>query len=178
MNDSNSIVTGDVPRSQLPISQRQRRTGQCTVCLRHLSLTTSGLVHQHGPGCAGNGYPPVDGSIIVCSSQSETSSSQSSAQLLSDDTPEPIDVLRSEPCRLLKRIPKASRSHAVDKLSTLLERIVAEPEEIQRWNDLLCFSHTCLGVPGGRGCVDVMCQVLLQKSIKHLTSTRRHTNQI
>jgi len=151
MNDSNSIVSGDVPRSQLPISQRQRRTGQCTVCLRHLSLTGSGLVHQHGPGCAGNGCPPVDGSIIVCSSQSETSSSQSTAQLLSDDTPELIDVLRSERCRLLKRIPKASRSLAADKLSTLLERIVADPDDIQRWNDLQRFSNACFAVQGGRG---------------------------
>jgi Reverse transcriptase (RNA-dependent DNA polymerase) len=146
MNDSNSVVVGDIPRSQ-----RQRRTGQCTVCLRHLSLTASGLVHQHGPGCAGNGCPPVDGSIVVCSGQSETSSSQSTAQLLSDDTPELIDVLRSERCRLLKRIPKASRSLAADKLSTLLERIVADSDDIQRWNDLLRFSHACLAVPGGRG---------------------------
>ena len=151
MNDSNSVVVGDLSRSQQPTSQRQRRTGQCTICLRHLSLTASGLVHQHGTGCAGNGCPPVDGSVNVGGRRSETSSSQSTAQLLSGDTPELIDVLRSERCRLLKRIPKASRSLAADKLSTLLERIVADPDDTQRWNDLLRFSHACLGVPGGRG---------------------------
>jgi len=44
-------------------SSAQRRTRQCTVCLRTLSLNAAGVIHQHGPcgaPCIGSGRtPPV-----------------------------------------------------------------------------------------------------------------------
>jgi hypothetical protein len=54
-------------------------------------------------------------------------------------------------CRLLKRIPKASRIVAAEKLAQLLTVIVANPDNMQAWIDLFLFPSSCLKVPGGRG---------------------------
>ena len=57
-----------------------------------------------------------------------------------------IDVIRAERCRVLKRIPKASRIPAAEKMSAILERIIANPDEPTLWSDLLRFTHACLAV--------------------------------
>ena len=44
-------------------SQNARCSGQCSRCLRLLSLTSAGLLHSHGSGCSGSGEMPVDGSV-------------------------------------------------------------------------------------------------------------------
>jgi hypothetical protein len=62
-----------------------------------------------------------------------------------------IDVIRVERCRVLKRISKASRIPAAEKMSAVLERIIANPDEPTLWSDLLRLTHACLAVPGRRG---------------------------
>jgi hypothetical protein len=62
-----------------------------------------------------------------------------------------IDAIKAERCRVLKRIPKASRIPAAEKMSAILERIIANPDEPTLWSDLLRFTHACLAVPGRRG---------------------------
>ena len=61
-----------------------------------------------------------------------------------------IDTIRAERCRLLKRIPKASRTLAADKLATVLARIIAKSDDMLAWEDLLHFCYACFAVPGGR----------------------------
>jgi len=133
---------------------RTRRTGQCCVCLRVLSLTAAGLIHQHGPspGCPGTGRQPVEGSI--CLKDPDLNATQPTTFIASANDNSQQDLLHSitsERCRVLKRIPKASRALAAEKLSAVLSRIVANPEDFSSWNDLLRFSFACLAVPGGRG---------------------------
>ena len=124
----------------------------CSVCLRILSLTNAGVIHQHGPGCQGTGHLPVDGSVnnkIIESSNDTQANKHSVATHVTTDSQELIDVIRSERCRLIKRIPKASRTSTADKLSTILDRIITDPDDPALC--LLRFSHACLAVPGGRG---------------------------
>jgi hypothetical protein len=54
-------------------------------------------------------------------------------------------------CRLLKRIPKASRLAVAEKLAMLLSVIIKSPNNLQAWIDLTLFPRCCLKVPGGRG---------------------------
>ncbi len=53
-----------------------RQNGQCTQCLRVLSLTSSGLLHAHGHGCLGSSQLPVAGSVsaVACSKRDAQSS--------------------------------------------------------------------------------------------------------
>ena len=134
--------------------QRIRRTGQCVVCLRVLSLTAAGLIHQHGPspGCPGTGRPPVDGSACLKDPElNATLPSTSTASSNNNSQHDLLQSIRSERCRLLKRIPKASRTLAAEKLAAVLSRIVANPDDVSAWSDLLYFSFACFAVPGGRG---------------------------
>lgn len=62
-----------------------------------------------------------------------------------------MEMLRRRRCRVLKRIPKASRIPAAEKLSETLRQVAANPDYVDRWLDLLAFTYTCFGVPGQRG---------------------------
>ncbi len=146
------VLCDSQPTTTDKLQHRQRRTGQCTACLRQLSLTVAGVIHQHGPGegCAGSGQPPVDGSVTCKQSEAEVKITQET----SGDCLDPhqlIHILKADRCRVLKRLPKASRSLAAGKLATLLARIVASPDELMAWSDLMRFSFTCFAIPGGRG---------------------------
>ena len=119
------------------------------MCLRYLSLTNAGVIHQHGPGCPGTGHPPVEGSVN--NKPTDHSDKPVTAQHITAHQDEFIDTIKSERCRLLKRIPKASRILAAEKLSTILDRIITKPDDSMMWLSVLRFSHACLAVPGGRG---------------------------
>jgi hypothetical protein len=62
-----------------------------------------------------------------------------------------LHVLSQHRVRMLKRIPKASRASAADKLSSLLSEVCTDSGNLQHWYRLLCFAKSCLFVPGGRG---------------------------
>jgi len=49
-------------------------------------------------------------------------------------------------CRILRRIPKASRLVAAEKMSQLLSVIVANSSHVQGWIDLLLFPSRCLHI--------------------------------
>ena len=135
-------------------SQRIRRTGQCSVCLRVLSLTAAGLIHQHGPspGCPGTGRQPIVGSTCIKNPELSTAAPPStSTSSVNNSQQDLLQSLSSQRCRLLKRIPKASRTLAAEKLAAVLSRIIANPDDLSAWSDILRFSFACLAVPGGRG---------------------------
>jgi hypothetical protein len=62
-----------------------------------------------------------------------------------------MELLRQHRCRVLKRIPKASRIPAADKLAETLGQVVVNPDCVDKWVDLLTFTFSCFGVPGQRG---------------------------
>ena len=95
------------------------------------------------------GHPPVEGSVN--NKPTNHSDKPVTAQHITTHQDEFIDTIKSERCRLLKRIPKDSRILAAEKLSTILERIITKPDDAMLWLSLLRFSHACLAVPGGRG---------------------------
>ena len=137
------------------VSKRPRSVGLCRVCKRQIHVTTTGVLYKHGPGCAGSGVHPVDGSVmdIDGNSQQKRSASGDSAnsvdEMTSDDFLNQLrDGMR---CRLLKRIPKASRLAAAEKLAQLLSAIITNPDNLQAWIDLMLFPSCCLKVPDGRG---------------------------
>jgi hypothetical protein len=53
--------------------------------------------------------------------------------------------------RVVRRIPKGSRLNAAEKLSDILENIVADPSCLRNWINVLLFGFVCLAVPGQRG---------------------------
>ena len=65
-----------------------------------------------------------------------------------------MDILRHRRCRVLKRIPKASRIPAAEKLAQTLQQIISNRDCIQNWIEVLTFPFACFGIPGipgGRG---------------------------
>jgi hypothetical protein len=54
-------------------------------------------------------------------------------------------------CRVLKRVPKASRIPVAEKLAGTLQQVLAHPEYVPNWIELFSSSLSCLGVPGHRG---------------------------
>lgn len=62
-----------------------------------------------------------------------------------------IESFRCRRFRLLKRIPKASRIQAADKLSSLLSVVTANSDDVNSWIQLLMFTKCCLKVPDNRG---------------------------
>jgi len=136
-------------------SERHKQWGTCSICFRKLSLTSANVMHSHGLNgqCAGSGFAPVDGSVTTRLSSDlvveplapgsaitgAVISSESETQALLDSVVE----LQSP---VLKFIPKASRVLAAEKLSTLLDRVVALPDNIDAWRNLLQFSYICFGV--------------------------------
>ena len=137
-------------------SERHKQWGTCSVCFRKLSLTSANVIHSHGMNgqCAGSGFAPVDGSVTmrpssdlaVKDSTANASvipctvvSSESGAQAL-------LDSVVAVQLSVLKYIPKASRVLAAEKFSTILDSIVALPDNIDAWRQLLQFTYISLGV--------------------------------
>ena len=138
------------------------RSGKCKHCLRVMSLTVAGRLHSHGPGCPGSGQLPVDGSITNLS-QSERNavqlttsqpnlggngSSASAPALLPEDI---MDLLGQQRRGVLKRVPKASRIPAAEKLAQTLLQVITVPTCVENWKNLLTFTYACFSVPGQRG---------------------------
>jgi hypothetical protein len=53
--------------------------------------------------------------------------------------------------QVLKHIPKASRGLAAGKLSTALDRVVADPSCTDTWRQFLLFAYSCFGVSARGG---------------------------
>jgi hypothetical protein len=97
--------------------------------------------------------PPLRHKHVIRSSTSATSdlsgftSSSSSTQSSADI----MELLHHHRCRALKRVPKASRLSAAEKLAEVLRQIVADPDCVEEWLHLLTFSFSCFGIQGQYG---------------------------
>ena len=136
-----------------------KQFGQCTVCRRMIGLTQAGFIFKHGQNCPGGGKLPAQGSVsssrvalpIVVSSSPASSSDAVSPLPASASASSIIELLLKRRCRVLKRIPKASRIPAAEKLALTLRRVTADPDSVDRWNELFIFASECFAVPGQRG---------------------------
>jgi hypothetical protein len=107
-----------------------------------LSLTSAGLLHSHGHGCPGSSQPPFEGSVEsgsvcsrICSQESIAPSIFTGASSTTDPSQLSADIvklLRELHCRVLKRVPKASRIPAADELAETLQQIVVDPDNIDK----------------------------------------------
>jgi Reverse transcriptase (RNA-dependent DNA polymerase) len=164
----NIAIVSSVSNSADVVSSR--RKGQCTFCLRTIALTSVGLLYKHGPspGCPGSNQQPVSGSVATvppsqpvshhvnsstsafASTVTPTTTAHLNRQSLSSAS-DVLDVLRSRRCRTVKRIPKAARLHAAEKLSELIGDVCEQTDSVEKWTDLLLFGAVCMAVPGQRG---------------------------
>jgi hypothetical protein len=62
-----------------------------------------------------------------------------------------LDSVVKARLQMLKYIPKASRVLAAAKLSTVLDRVAADPSCIDAWRQLLLFACSCFGVSAHGG---------------------------
>lgn len=143
------------------VRSSQKKLAVCSVCMRQISLTSAGVIHSHGHGslCVGSGCPPA--AVTTAVSTSESAFTTSSMSLVTavgqlQQASRPLDsqtllddVVRAR-CRVLKYIPKASRIMAATKFTTVLDRIVADPDNVSLWQQFLMFTHSCFTV-GERG---------------------------
>jgi hypothetical protein len=89
-------------------------------------MTSTGVLYKHGPGCAGSGAHPVNGSFM-----NTAGNSQQRRSAFDDE--------------------KMSRLAAAEKLTQLLSVIIKNPNNLQAWIDFTLFPSCCLTVLGGRG---------------------------
>jgi hypothetical protein len=130
-----------------------------------MSITSAGVVHKHGlPSnpCAGSGCVPVTATTSVVLSNQSTSFSGTGVSASTNNQPNTqpnssknstdiLEILRLHRCRVLKRVPKASRIPAADKLADTLRHVVSDPDNLDSWIKLLLFTFSCFSVPGQRG---------------------------
>jgi hypothetical protein len=186
----NFSATVSVACSSKP-STNVKQFGQCDVCHRLISLTSTGRLRKHGTGSGCSGYgqlPQLLSSSRNVYQQRLSKHPTGTSQIQQQDLPandvtstdlfdfshsqqitaseDNISLLQSHHCRLLKRIPKASRSLAAGKLCSLLSAVNSNPDNITAWEHLLLFAKFSLYVPDGRG------------GQKHQASLSNKVNQI
>ena len=162
---SPSLLASIPPVCNISMTGRQKQSGSCPVCFRQMSITSAGVIHKHGlPSnpCAGSGcvpaVPVTATTSVALSNQSTTSSvtsvgastnNQRNTQVNSaQKSTDILEILRMHRCRVLKRVPKASRIPAADKLADTLRHVISDPDNLDRWIKLLLFIFSCFSVPG------------------------------
>ena len=137
--------------SLIAAPSRVKTLGDCSVCRRQLSLTAYGLVHRHGTlgiNCAGSGCVPAVGSISSSHSTTDngaTSVTSSQPADISQPAHVLLDTIVEARVSVVKYIPKASRLLAAAKLTTIIDRIVTNSNNIDAWKQLLLFTFSCFG---------------------------------
>ena len=146
--DPQMSIRSTTPERAHPSTSR----APCPGCRRLMPVTKAGLIRVHGPvskRCTGFGRPP---SLIEQTADCEALSSLQCPP----PTPHPIERYLADPpyihtvprrlsCKVLKRIPRASRMPAANKLATILDDIVRRNDDAS-WDRLFRFCYRCLRV--------------------------------
>ena len=169
-DNSNSINDNNADEAQAAAYEAQAAADEaeakmaakalCSVCLRVLSVTATGLIRSHGPvgdRCPGSRKPPKqpDASPRLTQSGSGRGPSsglsptaslgvRSAASVVSMDLAASFGPFPA--ARTLGRIPKAARYQCRAKLTTIMEEVVGE-NSIDAWNHLFQFPTCCLRMP-------------------------------
>ena len=139
----------------------------CSVCLRSVSVGSTGLIRVHGPvtnRCQGSHQPPASSRPLTLTTARHAptrgvDAGSRTADGKSTETPSSAGELSLcdfgfgwfPRVKILKRLPRASREPANLKLASILEGVV-NTNSLNSWERLFHFSARCLRVPprGGR----------------------------
>ncbi len=157
----NFSATVTVACSSKP-STNVKQFGQCAQLLSSSRNVYQQRLSKHHTGTSHLKQQDLQANDVT-SSSTDLFDFSLSQQTASEDN---ISLLQSHHCRLLKRIPKASRSLAAGKLCSLLSAVISNPDNITAWEHLLLFAKFSLYVPDGRG------------GQKHQASLSNKVNQI
>ena len=117
-------------------------TAPCSTCLCPISLTKSGLTRIHGPTQSrylGSNKPPA---YPTCTNSSNSSQLPlPPADSLITANPVSSKILIKGNTRIVKRIPRASRPFAAEKLTSLLVQVVKEENMESYIGSSSKFSH-------------------------------------
>ena len=137
MDDSQSVALSPSPT--------------CSVCFRPMTATAAGLIRQHGPlraRCPGSRQPPANRVSTQLPSTAPRCQGAGDSSISPSETPvpSPTGLPPRASVKILKRIPKASRSSAGRKLASILEAVVGKNDHAS-WDRLFRFSSRCLRAP-------------------------------
>ncbi len=122
----------------------------CSVCLRKICLTSSGVIRSHGPAGRRAGKPPK---VINSDSSEPQDHDNPLSQSQPSESPVPIPIEAHQgvvecfpDVTVVKRIPKAARELCCCKLTATLEQVVSW-YDVPSWNRLFSFATNCLRLP-------------------------------
>ena len=124
----------------------------CSVCLRSISTTSTGVLRSHGPmsaRCPGSGKPPRPSAsqpVLPARAQSPTLSVPGQAPPL-PATPSLSEIPK---VRVINCVPKSARHQCSVKLTSLLVDVVRS-NSLEAWDRLLLFATSGLKLPRRRG---------------------------
>ena len=151
-------------------SRKVHAVGICSVCKsQHRVHGTESLIYRHGPHdrpCPGTGRPalaqnqsvgqPVDQPITLGLSQPQpTIFNQPVGPPLDHNQGPNNQAMENPPCSgiIIKNIPKAAGSacSCCSQLSSLLQKVLKDPNDFDCWSNLLSFGSTVLAKPPRAG---------------------------
>lgn len=158
-----------IHRQTWPLSQdAHKSSGTCSVChaVRQIHLK-NGTVHRHGPRsnpCPGSDRPPLttqvnDASLSQASTHTHMSPSTSSSRpttviassISTTPSTQPVFTHPRPLGGLIKHIPKSARSACATLLSSILNNIASQPDNLEAWRSLLNFGGSILLNPARTG---------------------------
>ena len=158
--------------------------GTCGICwLQFKTHSSDGNIHRHGSRptpCPGSSQPPVeivsiDASLSPPSSSSErTIDSENQTSVLTQPDSEvglqhhlvpPVTNLSHPVVRgaLVKRIPRSARASCAALLGELVEAVVRDPADTERWLNLLGFGGRILAKPKRGGVKRKLTSIILSR---------------
>src|SRR6218665_239033 len=139
-------------------ARKRKKKKVSGVCSHYLSVRklhqSDGAVHLHGQRddpCIGSGKPPLaqDGIAMVSLTMSAIST-QPEVEALNIGE-ESTRLLRNRNRNVMKHIPKAAQFACSQALENILASIVSNPDDIEKWHQLLRFAPTVLAQPPRAG---------------------------
>ena len=158
-------------------------TGECHAARQ---LNRDGTVHQHGPRtsrCPGSNRPPfallstsqpppapyITGTGIQTSTQLSSPSSQPSSTLFAPQSPIIVDHPQCVG-KVVKHIPRTARPHCARQLAVALNRVLADPCDLQSWCSLLGFTGSILAAPPRAGRRHKIVSVIIKRHLDDVFS--------
>src|SRR6218665_3058935 len=178
MNKTLSASNNNMKKQHRPTKGK----GTCRVCWNQFKTHSSnGNIHRHGLRslpCPGSSQPPVGSvalgaSLLPSSSSSEctTDSENRTSALTQPDSDvqhhlvPPVTTLLHPVARgaLAKRIPRSARASCAALLGELIDTVVRDPDDTERWSNLLSFGGNILAKPKRGGAKRKLTSIILSR---------------
>jgi hypothetical protein len=133
--------------------RRRRQFGKCTTCLRLHQSNDDGCCTQTRWSevlVSGSGHVPASDSVV-----DNRDTTDMMHMPISESVTLNGDVILSRLIqgrqKILKRLPRASRAIAAEKLASLLAAVIDDSTNLVAWSNLLLCAPMCFSAPGDRG---------------------------